>query len=87
MKRLLLSIAILATGHGSMAQQATPELSPVQQYLYNDTGYAPGYAPPPVYVPQQPYETVYAPPPAALEEETYADDRSHLNEGVRGMNF
>lgn len=86
MRTLLRIAALLAFAAPAMAEQAVPpeQLTPVQQYLYYDTGYAPGYVPP-APEPVQPYDTAYA--EEVLEDEAYYANPSHINDGVRGMNL
>lgn len=83
MKRLLLIVALLGASLPAAAQEA-PQLSVVQQYLYNDTGYAPPVQQAPA--PEQPYDTA-AMPADSVEEDPYYATQDHLNEGVSGMNF
>ena len=87
MKQVLRILVCLGIAFPAVAQSSPQELSPVQQYLYSDTGYAPGYyAAPAQPAPVEPYDTAYAP----AEPETddgYYQNRSHLNDGVRGMNL
>jgi hypothetical protein len=87
MRKLLGIVAMAAIGTAAQAQMAPENLSPVQQYLYYDTGYAPYAQPPqPQPEPESAYDTAYAPADEA-EEDSYYEEREHLNGGVRGMNF
>jgi|GEM_PF-5265707 hypothetical protein len=86
MKRILLSLVILSFSHAAMAEEATQELSPIQQYLYNESGYAPQYDGTAEPVPETSYDTAYV-PAEPVAEDTYYDTHHNLNAGVRGMNF
>ncbi len=84
MKYCLCIAALFACSAPAWAQSAPQHLSPVQQYLYNDTGYAPRMqAPAPE--PVEPYDMVYA--PESTQDDSGYSSNEHLNKGVTGMNF
>ncbi len=74
MKKLITALVVLFALPAS-AQQA---LTPLQQYLYNESGYAPPQqqvapAPAPVAQAQPTYTTVYAPVPTYAPQEPVDD--------------
>jgi hypothetical protein len=87
MKRIA-ALLLVMIASPAFAQVAQP-LTPVQQYLYGETGYAPPIAQPQPQV--NPYNTAYAPVEeyemnnGYQEEQLPADD--HIRSGLQGMNY
>jgi hypothetical protein len=92
MKKLLLIASLLLCSSPALAEDATMTI--IQQYLYNESGYAPQSAPasptPQQIAADAPYGTAYATSSgsrqASVDDESYMES-VHLNEGVRGMNL
>lgn len=62
------------------------ELSPIQQYLQSEAGYAPPMAPQPAPVAYAPQALQARTSPSSAQPITSADAEGHINSGVSGMN-
>ena len=86
MPRTLTFLTILLLANAAQAQQ----LSPLQQYLQNEAGYAPPAAQAPAQVPAPapyPYSMAQSQPVYAATPNDAQETDAHINAGVRGMNF
>lgn len=79
MKHLLASLLVMAVPALAGAEEA---MTPIQQYLYSESGYAPVAEPSPQQViePQDPYETAAMPPEEQPEME-------NIHTSLSGMNY
>lgn len=86
MKRWLLMGLVYGISPAYGAESSTSSLSPVQQYLYSEAGYAPATVPTEQPVATESYESAYD-AEEGFEEVSAPVENEHLRSGLQGLNF